>query len=88
MHDLLSALDALHSHNFIHRGLDPSHIYLDPRPPPGPSGPQGAAGEGPAPPTTSVRLAGTGYWRRLLDMHRSNPLNECGPVEENVPEGW
>ncbi|GAK67722.1 kinase-like protein [Moesziomyces antarcticus] len=40
--------------------------------------------------STSIRLAGACYSRRLKDMHKSNPLNDIvGPIQDDVhPDAW
>ncbi len=78
-HYLLSALktlDALHTRNLVHRGIDPDSVYIESRTP------AGAA--------AVIRLAGACYVRRLKDMHKSNPLNELvGPIEDEAqPDAW
>lgn len=74
---ILSALNALHTADVLHRGLSPKCIGLVP-------------GKHPGDPK-AVKIFKVGFYVALLDMNRSERfLAACPgkPEHQNIPEGW
>ncbi|KZT71101.1 Serine/threonine-protein kinase [Daedalea quercina L-15889] len=74
---ILSGLQAIHSHELVHRGLSINHIGLAPRE---------EGGQ-----TKIVKIFKAAYHVRLLDLHRSDSFgfNMDPKVDETpIPEGW
>ncbi|KII86233.1 hypothetical protein PLICRDRAFT_114396 [Plicaturopsis crispa FD-325 SS-3] len=74
---ILSALNAIHAAGIIHRGVYPRCIGLAPR--------------GLNTNSKLVKLGKAGYYVRLLDMHKSNPLGTrvSQSVDETlIPDSW
>lgn len=75
---ILSALNAVHSADLVHRGLTSRCIGLE-------------SGDRPGE-TKRVKIFKVSFYVRLLDMHRSDPFG-CTegrpPLEDtSLPEGW
>ncbi|KAJ3481924.1 hypothetical protein NLI96_g7338 [Meripilus lineatus] len=74
---ILSALNAIHTGDLVHRGLIPKWIGL---------APPRLLGD-----SKQVKVFNVTYYVRLLDMHRSDPfgpnLSRYGD-ESQIPEGW
>ena len=77
LQQILSALNALHTGDLVHRGLTPKWIGL---------APPRLLGD-----SKQVKVFNVTYYVRLLDMHRSDPfgpnLSRYGD-EYQLPEGW
>ncbi|KAL4071177.1 kinase-like domain-containing protein [Scleroderma yunnanense] len=74
---ILSALNAVHSHDLVHRGLDTCCVYL-------------ATRDNRSYPKL-VKVGKVGYHARLRDLHRSNPFSAglmFGNDELRLPEAW
>ncbi|KAJ7101250.1 kinase-like domain-containing protein [Mycena belliarum] len=74
---ILSALNAVHAADLVHRGISPDCIGITSR-----CGAQK---------TRKVKLTKTAFFTRLLDLHRSNPFGpgiSLEPDEPPVPESW
>lgn len=74
---ILSALNAVHSQELVHRGLDTCCVYL-------------ATRENRSYPKL-VKVGKVGYHARLRDLHRSNPFSAglmFGNDELRLPEAW
>lgn len=74
---ILSALNAVHTGDLMHRGLTPKFVGLLPPDRPGES--------------KRVKIFKVAYHVRLLDMHRSDPFgpdHDQSIHEPVVPEGW
>lgn len=73
---LVSAVEALHSHHVVHRAIRPKTIFVTSEK--SRSDSSEAAG---------VRLVGAGWYRRILDLNRAEPWLQQ-PAEEELPDGW
>lgn len=76
---ILSALNAIHTCELVHRGLIPKWIALAPPERPGES--------------KTVKIFKTAYHTKLLDMHRSDPFGpdvppSCNGDDTQLPDGW
>ncbi|KAI6146889.1 kinase-like domain-containing protein [Pisolithus tinctorius] len=74
---MLSALNAVHSHDLVHRGLNTCCVFLATR--------ENRLG------AKLVKVGKVGYYARLKDLHRSNPF--CTGLvlandEPDLPEAW
>ncbi|KIN99309.1 hypothetical protein M404DRAFT_155391 [Pisolithus tinctorius Marx 270] len=74
---MLSALNAVHSHDLVHRGLNTCCVFLATR--------ENRLG------AKLVKVGKVGYYERLKDLHRSNPF--CTGLvlandEPDLPEAW
>ncbi|BGP00473.1 eukaryotic translation initiation factor 2-alpha kinase [Rhodotorula toruloides] len=73
---LVSAVESLHSYHVVHRAIRPKTIFVTSEK--SRSDSSEAAG---------VKLAGAGWYRRLLDLNRAEPWLQQ-PAEEELPDGW
>ncbi len=83
---LLSALVALHGRSLVHRCLDTNVVYVSAKG-------KGARRKAQLSSSVSVKLADSGYHRRLLDLHAAEPFSEAqeddAPAhQDDVPTGW
>ncbi|KAH8828108.1 other/PEK/GCN2 protein kinase [Flagelloscypha sp. PMI_526] len=84
---VLSALNALHSENVIHRCINPRCIYLSAAP-----SPHSKQGAHPRLTTKLVKISKTSYFTQLVDLFRANPWSTATLSDLDLPvppsEGW
>ncbi|KAF8883813.1 hypothetical protein BD779DRAFT_1674349 [Infundibulicybe gibba] len=73
---ILSALNAIHAGDLVHRGINARCIALASRDHPTQS--------------KLIKLGRVGFYTRLLDLHRSNPFGTTIPQyeEQQIPDAW
>lgn len=72
---ILKAVEYLHSHNVVHRALRLKLVFVEPS--------RSSAGDE----SSCVRLAGAGWYRRLIDLNKAEPWIQQPPKEE-LPDTW
>lgn len=73
---LVAAVESLHSHNVVHRAVRPKTIFVT-----------SEKSRSDSSESAGVKLAGAGWYRRLLDLNRAEPWLQQ-PAEEELPDGW
>ena len=68
---LLGAIERIHKDNIVHGGLRPKMIFVG-----------GGKGEE----ETLVKLSGTAWYQRLVDLNKSNPW--VWMAEDELPDSW
>ena len=72
---VLTALNALHANDILHRGISTTCVYL--------------ANPIQAGQPKIVKLGKSGYFTRLLDLYRSNKFGgQLNLHDSRTPEGW
>ena len=74
---LLGAIETVHKEGLVHGGIAPKMIFV------GLPTSTSKGGER----EMGVKLAGTAWYQRLVDLNKSNPWIYT-PEEEGLPEGW
>lgn len=72
---LVKVVEHLHANNVVHRALRAKLVFIE-------NGRSVPAGE-----QAGVRLAGAGWYRRLIDLNKAEPWLQQPPREE-LPETW
>jgi translation initiation factor 2-alpha kinase 4 len=74
---LVAALEYLHSQNVVHRGIKLRNIFVTNE-----KSKATAAGD-----QAGVKLAGAGWYRRLIDLNKAEAW-VIQPQDEELPESW
>lgn len=72
---ILKVVEYLHAHNVVHRALRAKLVFVETS--------RSAGGDEHA----GLRLAGVGWYRRLIDLNKAEPWLQQPPKEE-LPDAW